>query len=94
MKRSLFVFLLSAIGFLALPEAPTIIDDWSKVQAPSPPELAAQGDRDSAVRQEAPGFRPSLWRAGGLQHDRGGQSDYPLVDMRDVFVRLPLWTKT
>jgi nicotinamidase-related amidase len=41
MKRSFSAFLLSALGFLAFAEDPTIIDDWSKVQAPSPPELTA-----------------------------------------------------
>ncbi len=39
MKRSLAGLLISLFGFLAYAQSLTIIDDWSKVQAPPAPEI-------------------------------------------------------
>lgn len=39
MRKIPVVFALSILGFLAYAEDPTIIDDWSRVQAPPAPEL-------------------------------------------------------
>jgi nicotinamidase-related amidase len=41
MKRIFAAFFLSVLGLLAYAADPTIIDDWSKVQAPPAPELKA-----------------------------------------------------
>jgi nicotinamidase-related amidase len=41
MKRLFPVFLLATLGLSVYAEDASIVDDWSKVQAPPPPELAS-----------------------------------------------------